>query len=369
MNSPKHFRTLTGHKLPLPLFFPDATRAVVKTLDSVDIQNTHTPGVLVNSYHLYLQLGQQLLKSHQGIRNFMSWPGAVISDSGGFQIMSVAKSGTPRGKVTNQGVTFFPSKKKKVLFTPEKSIEFQMQLQTDLLVVLDDFTPPNATRSQAQETVDRTLLWAKRSKTKFEFLCKHHQIPAGKRPYLIAVVQGGNFLDLRKQCAQRLLEIGFDGFGYGGWPLTDKGQFNYDVAQVIADASPKNYLLYGLGIGKPQEIAGCARLGYHLFDCVLPTRDARHQRLYVYNADSIHTIDVNQSDFYSFYTPVKQSHYHNPQPVSPACDCLLCTHYSRAYLAHLFRIADPTAMRLATIHNLRFYSILMEKLTNLTPHT
>jgi queuine tRNA-ribosyltransferase len=362
MEPPTSFRTLTGQKLQLPLFFPDATRAVIKSLDSQDILNTHTPGVLVNSYHLYINLGQQILKKHQGIRNFMNWPGAIISDSGGFQVMSVAKSGTPRGKVTDQGVTFFPSKKKKVLFTPEKSIQFQMHLNTDLLVVLDDFTPPSTTKKIAKETVDRTILWAKRSKDEFEKICHQQKIPQHKRPYLIAVVQGGEYLDLRKKCAQELAAIGFDGFGYGGWPLTPEGDFNYDVAKIIAKSAPKNYLLYGLGIGKPDEIVNCVNLGYHIFDCVLPTRDARHQRLYVYNVKSVKDIDIHQPDFYSYYTPVKQSHYHDPQPVSTACDCHLCTNYSRSYLAHLFRIGDSSAGRLSSIHNLRFYSILMEKL-------
>ncbi|HUS60028.1 MAG TPA: tRNA guanosine(34) transglycosylase Tgt [Nevskiaceae bacterium] len=352
MKKPQYFKTIKG-KIPLPVFFPDATQAVVKTLDSKDIQNTKTPGILVNTYHLYRNLGRQVIKKHGGIRGFMSWPGAVISDSGGFQVMSLAKT-SKRGVVADEGVTFHPQGGKKIVFTPEKSIQFQMILKPDMVVVLDDFTEPKASYEKAKETVRRTILWAKR--------CKKEFLKYSPLPYILAVVQGGEYLDLRKECAQKLAEIGFDGFGFGGWPITKEGKFNYEVAQCIADAAPKGYFLFGLGIGKPEEIVGCVDLGYHIFDCVLPTRDARHRRLYVYNADSIEKINPRQPKFYSYFTPDKEKHYQDNRPISRACDCLLCRRYTRAYLAHLFRTEEITAMRLATIHNLRFYSILMENL-------
>jgi len=361
MKAPRYFKS-KDKKLKLPLFFPDATRAVVRTLDSQDIKNTKTPGILVNTYHLYQDLGKRVVKEHRGIGNFMSWDGAVISDSGGFQIMTLAKASAKRGKITDAGVTFQPPGAKKIFFTPEDSIQFQMALKTDLLVVLDDFTEPKASYEQAKETVERTILWAKRSKAEFEKRCQKLKIPQDKKPYLIGVVQGGEYLDLRKECAEKLVEIGFDGLGYGGWPITPEGTFNYGAAQTIADSAPKDYLLYGLGIGKPEEIIGCVDLGFQIFDCVLPSRDARHGRLYVYNANSIKEINIRKPKFYSYYTPDKEKYYHDTRPVSPACDCLLCTQYTRAYLAHLFRIKETSALRLATIHNLRFYSLLLEKL-------
>ena len=144
--------------------------------------------------------------------------------------------------------------------------------------------------------------------------------------------------------------------------MDKENKFNFDIPKVVSDNCPKNYLLYGLGVGKPDEIVKCFELGWTIFDCVLPTRDARHQRLYVFNAKTIADINVHQEKFYSYYTPVKEKYYRDQEPISTACDCLLCTNYSRSYLAHLFRIGDMTAGRLATIHNLRFYSILMEKL-------
>lgn len=359
---PKYFKTIHGSKVKLPVFFPDATRATVKTIDSVDIKTTKTPGILVNTYHLYRELGGRAIKNHNGIRGFMSWKGAVISDSGGFQVMSLAKASSKRGSVADEGVTFRPQGKKKIVFTPEKSIQFQMLLKPDMVIVLDDFTEPTADYKKAKESIERTVLWGRRSKEEFLRICQKEGLDENSRPYILGVVQGGDYLDLRKECAERLVKIGLDGLGYGGWPLTLKGEFNYDVARRIVKDTPRGYFLYGLGIGKPEEIVGCVDLGYHIFDCVLPTRDARHRRLYVYEADSIKDIDIRQPKFYSYYTPDKEKYYQDSRPVSKACDCLLCQNYTRAYLAHLFRLEEPTALRLATIHNLRFYSILMEKL-------
>ncbi|QQS39140.1 queuine tRNA-ribosyltransferase family protein [Candidatus Woesebacteria bacterium] len=346
----------------LPVFFPDATRAVIRTLDQTDIANTHTPGILVNTWHLYRELGKDIFKKVNGVREFMNWNGGLISDSGGFQVMSIAKKDSKKKAVTDIGVTFRLSRNKKVLFTPEKSIQFQMLIKPDMAVVLDDFTDPEATEKSARETVERTILWAKKSKDEFDRQCTRLKLSEDNKPYLLAVVQGGEFLDLRKECTQRLVEIGFDGLGYGGWPIDKDNNFNYQVAKVIAENAPENYLLYGLGVGKPDEIVGCVKLGYQIFDCVLPTRDARHKRLYVYNADTINNIDVHAENFYSYYVPDKEKHFKDLSPVSTACDCLLCTKYSRSYLAHLFRIKEQSALRLSTIHNLRFYSILMEKL-------
>ncbi len=277
--------------------------------------------------------------------------------------MSIAKKDLSRNSVSDKGVTFHPPGSKKVLLTPELSIRIQLALKTDLVVLLDDFTTPTATKKEAQISVKRTLLWAHRSKIAFKKLTK--DLKPKDKPYLLAVVQGGDYLDLRKHCTKELVKIGFDGLGYGGWPIKKDGSFNYAVANVIKKHTPKDYLLYGLGIGKPEEITNLVESGWHIFDCVLPTRDARHSRLYVYNAKSIKDIDPTKKDFYSFLNPKKQEFKNSKNPVSTACDCLLCKNYSLSYLHHLFKIKDSTAKRLATIHNLRFYSLLMESLRNI----
>jgi queuine tRNA-ribosyltransferase len=344
--SGKYFKTIFGDKVSLPIFFPDATRAVIRTLDSTDIERTKTPGILVNTYHLYQDLKREVLRSHNGIRGFMNYDGGVISDSGGFQVKLA--------KITDQGLVIRMEDGKKILFTPEDSISFQMDLCTDMVVVLDEFTPPSASRRYAKETVDRTVAWAKRSKVEFG---KYN-----RRPYILGVVQGGEFPDLRKECIERLAEIGFDGYGYGGWPIREDKTFNYEVAEIMARYCPNDCFLYGLGVGSPEQVVALTKLGFTIFDCVLPTRDARHKRLYVYNAKSIEDINLDDPNFYSYYIPDKENYYNNTNPVSTACDCLLCKKYSRSYLRHLFKIGDISAMRLATIHNLRFYSLLMEKL-------
>jgi queuine tRNA-ribosyltransferase len=364
MPRPQFFNTITGLRIPLPVFFPDATRAVLKTLDSSDIESTKTPGILVNTFHLNNFPGKSVIKEHKGVRPFMSWNGGVISDSGGFQVMSLAKTFSPKiNPVTDKGVNFkIPGTNKKILFTPETSITFQMLLKTDMIVVLDDFTDLNADEAKQRETVERTIKWAAECKKIFTKACDTQKLPPEKRPYLLGVVQGGHNLDLRKECTQRLVDIGFDGLGYGGWPMTDDNEFNFDIPRVIGENCPEDYLLYGLGVGKPHEVAKMVQMGWNVFDCVLPTRDARHKRLYVFNAKSINDIDVTSKDFYSYYVPDKEKHYHDNSPISTACDCLLCSRYDRSYLRHLFSIKEMTAGRLATIHNLRFYSILMEKL-------
>lgn len=344
---PKFFLSKSG-KIPLPIFFPDATRAVVRTLDSLDIAGTITPGILVNTYHLFKNPGKNLIKNTKGVGGFMNWKGALISDSGGFQILSLPNT------ITDKGVTFKAENEPREILTPEKSIDFQHALKTDLMVVLDHFTQPKATRKEAEESIKRTILWAKR--------CKQEHTKLKSKAYLIAVVQGGSYYDLRKECAKELVKTGFDGLGYGGWPIDENGDFDYQTAKIIADEAPKNYLLYGLGIGKPHEIVNLFKMGYNIFDCVLPTRDARHGRLYVFNALSKNKIDLDSEKFYEYYTPDKEKYYHDLRPVSSACDCLLCSNYSRAYLAHLFRIKDISAMRLSSIHNLRFYSMLMERI-------
>lgn len=355
------FKSKSG-EIPLPVFFPDATRAVIRTLDSCDIEETKTPGVLVNTYHLIHDLGAEVIEAHGGVRGFMNWKGGVISDSGGFQMMSLVHKNPGLSKVTDEGITFRLSQKRTVKLTPEESVRFQMSLRPDMVVVLDDFTRPGASYDEAKISIERTVAWAKRSKTEFEKICKEKNLNEENRPYILGIIQGDSHLDLRRECARALREIGFDGFGFGGWPMDTDGKFNFEVARVLAEETPTDYFLYGLGVGTPADIVGCVKLGFNIFDCVLPTRDARHGRLYVFTAPDIEQIDVERENFYEFFNPKKEKYLKDKEAVSKACDCLLCKNYSRGYLAHLFKIGDSAAFRLATIHNLRFYSLLMEKL-------
>jgi queuine tRNA-ribosyltransferase len=356
----KNFRKLDGTTLEYPLFFPDATRGEVRQLSFDDVKKVGLPGILVNTFHLLRLVGTEKTKLAGGIRSHLGWDEAMISDSGGFQVMSIAKKGGGNSTVTDDGVTFTIDGIAHH-FSPEDSIKYQMTMRTDLMVVLDDFTPPDATHEEAEVTVRHTTLWARRCKETFIKECDRLGLVEGKRPYLIGVVQGAYFEDLRMRSIKELTEIGFDGYGYGGWPMKD-GKFDTATAKLMADNLPKDSVLYGLGIGMPDDIVQCVKLGYQIFDCVLPTRDARHGRLYVYTADSMDKIEVRQDGFYEFYNPRQAKHLEENIPVSSACDCELCTTISRAEFATMWRARDEKVLRLATIHNLRFYAILMEKL-------
>lgn len=347
-----------SRQIRLPSFFPDATQGVVRTLDSHDILQTGTEGILVNTYHLFRHFGENL-SPYNSVRELMNWPGAVISDSGGFQIMSLIQK-KQKGKITAEGAWFQPDNKPKILFTPELSLQVQFELGADLMVAFDHFTPFGADLKTSQETVDHTLSWAKRSKDEFDRQCRKRKLKI--KPKLIAVVQGGRFKKLRQACAQGLVKIGFDGLGYGGWPITSRGTFDIQTARKIAMAAPKNYLLYGLGIGKPGDIVRCVKIGYAIFDCVLPTRDARHRRLYVFRGTNPKKPNVFTKNFYSCLNLKRKKFLEEKEPPSKNCSCQLCRNYTLGYLAHLFRIKDQTAARLSTIHNLTFYSQLMKAL-------
>ncbi len=348
-------------EIKLPAFFPDATRGVVKTLDFEDVEKTKTPGVLVNTFHLWQGLNSKVLNKFGNISRFMCWYGATVSDSGGFQVMSLIKKGKVAGKIRDEGLIIYSGKNRKVVFSPEESIRFQIKLGTDMVIVLDDFTDPKSSYKEAKESVERTILWARRSKKEFETLTKGKNI----KPYILGVVQGGEYLDLREYCTKELVKIGFDGLGWGGWPFDEKGKINYASAEVISQNTPDNYFLHGLGIGKPDDIVKCTLLGFNIFDCVIPTRDARHGRLFIFNASSKEKINLKEKKFYSVFNADKEINTFDNLPVSKICDCLLCKKYSRGYLRHLFKIGDTTAMRLSSIHNLRFYSMLMEKIQSI----
>ncbi|OGE20291.1 hypothetical protein A3A14_00315 [Candidatus Daviesbacteria bacterium RIFCSPLOWO2_01_FULL_43_38] len=355
----KTLKTLHG-KITLPTFFPDGTKAVVKGVDSTDLVNAGVEGLVINTYHLLVNSLGEKMEKFGGVHNFMNWPNPVITDSGGFQVMSLVHDHPGMGKIDDNGITFKwdPSTSstplttsslrisgQKVVLTPEKSIELQLKLDTDIAIVLDDCTRPDQASKDQEKSVERTIAWAKRSKDEFEKLVKT------KRPLLFAVVQGGNNKKLRKKCAEALIEIGFDGYCYGGFPVDNKGKFMTGILEYVAKLLPDDKPKYALGIGRPENIIACAKMGYGIFDCVIPTREARHGKLYIWKGKSHGSIYIKSGKFAA-----------DSNPISQLCDCLTCKNYSRGYIHHLFKIGDTLSVRLATIHNLRFYSQLMERL-------
>jgi len=371
----KNSKLFTAHQTyPLPMYFPDATCGVVRSLDSLDLSKVGIKGLVVNTYHLRKQPGIELLTKLGGIANLMNWPDLITSDSGGFQLFSLIQKNPDLGKITDEGVVIYTgkSKQKKVLFTPEDSIKMQFALGSQIMICLDDFTPDKADQKRVKESVERTIAWAARCKAEFDHQLKQRgledQASELERPLLLAPIQGHDNKKLRRYCAQELIKLDFDGYGLGGWPFKANGEFDYDTCELNASLTPDNKLRFALGIGTPANIVRLSAMGYHLFDCVLPTRDGRHQRLYVFNQDPDSldwtklALGSDDSDWYSYLYINRGVFEDDQQPISSFCNCSTCQNYSRAYLRHLFKIGDSAAHRLASVHNLKFYTQVMEKL-------
>jgi queuine tRNA-ribosyltransferase len=352
--------TIKGCEYLLPMYLPDATRAVVKGVDSVDLQNVHVSGVVVNTYHLMTDPGMSVLSEFGGIKPYMRFDGLVTSDSGGWQIFSLIHRSKKSGKITDKGVTFSIGGAKRKLFSPEKSIQVQFDIGSDIVVCLDDFTPPEASEDQIKASVDRTILWAKRSREEYDRILEKRELKKKDAPVLLAVVQGGSNKDLRKYCAEKLIDIGFDGYGFGGYPMDADGNFDFDIAQHIVEQLPKKSIKFALGVGAPVEIAKCFELGWEIFDCTLPTRDGRHKRLYIFTKEPKGIEDLVDENTHDFIYIHREKYRRANEPISEFCDCYTCKNFTKAYLHHLFNINDTLAYRLASIHNIRTYTKLMQ---------
>jgi queuine tRNA-ribosyltransferase len=347
----------------LPAFFPDATRAVVRTVDAEDLRRCGVQGLVVNAFHLASTPGAGLIKSQDGVHAFMGWTAPVLADSGGFQAMSMIRENARYGTISDAGIHYRnPDSKRRLKLTPEKCVQIQFDLGADVMMCLDDCPSPDATEAEVDDAVRRTVAWAGRCKDEFERQVAVRRMPKDDRPLLFGIIQGGYDREKRRCCAEQLWPMGFDGYGFGGWPLDPEGNLAKETLADTAALMPDHQVKYALGVGSPQNLVRCWEMGYRLFDCVLPTRDARHKRLYVE--------EPARGPFaHSFLYMQDEKHKRDRRPVSEVCDCPCCAHYSRSYLHHLFVIGDVLAQRLATLHNLRFYARLMERLRGLKhPH-
>jgi queuine tRNA-ribosyltransferase len=345
----------TAHgPLSCPAFLPDGTRGVVRSLDASDVAACGVEAMMVNALHLSSHPGTTVVKQIGGIHAFMGWPGPVMSDSGGYQVFSLIAGNPKAGSISNKGFVYRLDKGgKRQTLTPEKCIQKQFHIGADVMFCLDHCTHPNSQLEEQIQSVKHTVTWAKQCRDEFDRRANQD----GQK--LFGVVQGGMDFGLRRSCVEQLLEIGFDGYGFGGWPISDDGALVEAVewvAQLLPDEAPK----HALGIGKPENVVRAFRLGYHTFDCTIPTRDARHKRLSVF-VDNPEVVNFD-GDFYRYVYIDDERNARDPEPVDPTCDCLCCHRYSRAYLHHLFEINETLAFRLATIHNLRFYARMMDNL-------
>lgn len=348
---------IKGKTYKTPIFCPDATRGVIRSLDQTDLSAARVEGIVVNTYHLLSQPGIDTIRSVGGVKKLMNWNGLMISDSGGFQIFSLIQKNKALGKITEDGVKFYldtKGEKKKYFITPEECIKIQFDIGSDIMIVLDYFTPYKADKWETEKSVRITTDWARRCKTEFEKQCKERNMDDESRPLLFGVVQGGNDLKMRERSSKELQAIGFDGYGLGGWTFTDEGKFDSELVKEIAKLMPDDKFKYALGVGNPQNVIDCISYGYTIFDCVLPTRDARHQRLYI--------MEPKNDEFYSYMYISRSAYANDNSPIDKNCPCYACKNYSRAYINHLFKIGDSLAFRLCTIHNLYFYSQLTSEI-------
>jgi queuine tRNA-ribosyltransferase len=374
--------------LRTPFFMPDATRGFVKSLDRDDLVAVGVSPMVVNTYHLYLQPGTELIKNIGGIHQFMHWNAPILSDSGGYQVFSLIHKNPEMGKITDEAVIFkSPLDGSTHVISPEKSIQIQFDLGVDMMVVLDDVPPNSYSKEKIRDAVERTILWAERCKIEYEKQIKARKIPPKDRPLIFGVIQGGGHADLRKYCAEKLIEIGFDGYGFGARHVDADGNFMEEVVRETAKLIPEHALRFALGVGTPEDIVKFVNCGWDMFDCVIPTREGRHGRLFLRKSNFQFSIfplrdklaaknfqsirndqifnDETNADAETFYETININNgkfREDFSPIDANCDCQLCRNYSRAYLRHLFAMKDPIAMRLSAIHNLKFYMDLMEEI-------
>ena len=362
-SSRKRYLNLPHGRISLPTFMPDATFGVVRSVDSNDLVRCGVQAVVMNVFHLMQNPGSSVIQESGGLHRFSGWNRPIITDSGGFQAYSLIRRNPKFGSLTKKGIVFRPEgSRRKFLLTPEKSVQLQLSYGSDLAICLDDCTHVTESFQSQKESVNRTINWAKRCRVEFERRIGQMHTTEELRPFLFAVVQGGGSYELRRECAESLLEMGFDGFGYGGYPLDSKGNLLIDIIRFTRELIPAEFPMIALGVGEPGNVMKCMKIGYDLFDSSMPTRDARQGRLYVFEHDFFHRSEWRDEKGYSYLYIQDKKHVKNKRPASPHCDCITCSNYSLAYLHHLFRISDPLYFRLATIHNLRFITLLMEHL-------
>jgi len=343
----------TNHgELKTPFFMPDATRGFIKLLSPDDLKTTNTKALVVNTFHLFLQPGIKIIKAAGGIHKFMNWDGPLLSDSGGFQVFSLIHKNKKLGKINDDKVSFrSPLNGSWHDLSPEKSIQIQFDLGVDMMVCLDDCPPNNFSRSELEIAVKRTISWAKRSKKEYLKQLKKRKISSVKRPLLFAVIQGGPYVDLRTFCAKELIALGFDGYGFGARPVDEEGNFLEEVLRETANLIPKNSLRFALGVGTPEDIKRCAYLGWDMFDCVIPTREGRHGRLFFTKGLNYETININNAKFIQDFSSINQQSKIKE----------LKTH-SKSFLHHLFRLNEGLGQRLASLNNLEFYQAIIKNL-------
>jgi len=345
----------TAHgALQTPFFMPIATKGAVKTLSSYDIERLGSPILLSNTYHLYLRPGIDVLNAFGGLHKMMSWNGALLTDSGGYQVFSLAKM----RKITEEGAQFASHiDGSRHLLTPELSMQIQAAIGSDIVMVLDECAPADSTPEYFRDSLARTIRWAERSKVEFEKGRASSNNPGSR---LFGIVQGGTSVELRKQHANELVKIGFDGYAIGGLAVGEPFEDACRTVAALNDVLPKDAPRYFMGGAQPEQIVAYVKRGVDMFDCVLPTRNARHGLLYRFVHD-----DLNRPDFYETVHLTNESLKTSQDPLVAAADDPVSqelSRYSLGYIRHLFSVDEMLAQRLVTMANVRFYLELMHRI-------
>ena len=329
-----------------PVFMPVGTAGSVKAVPQETLESLGAEIILGNTYHLYLRPGHDAIRRMGGLHRFISWPRAMLTDSGGFQVFSL----NALRKVADDGVQFKSHLDgSSHFFSPEHSIDVQIALGADIVMAFDECTEYPAERKRAEESLRLTMAWARRSLAHFrahrnEVVWREER--CGRTQSLFGIVQGGMYTDLRKQCAEQLVGMDFDGYAIGGLSVGEPRELTLEMIAEVLPLLPKDKPRYVMGVGYPDEIEQYARLGVDMMDCVLPTRAARHGLLFTSEGR------LN----------IKNKQYAEDQgPPDPACACPVCRRYSRAYLRHLMQASEPLSGTLNTIHNLAYYLGIMQR--------
>ena len=354
---------LPHRTIQTPIFMPVGTAGTVKAVTQDTLESLGAEIILGNTYHLYLRPGHELVRRLGGLHRFISWPRAMLTDSGGFQVFSLSAL----RKVSDEGVRFRSHLDgSSHFFTPEHSMDVQIALGADVAMAFDECTEYPADRSPAEESLRLTMAWAQRSLSHFR--AHRNEVPwlgvplvprtwgpgrdtthtesAFGAQNLFGIVQGGMYTDLRRQCAERLIEMDFDGYAIGGLSVGEPRALTLEMIAEVLPLLPKDKPRYVMGVGYPDEIEQYARMGVDMMDCVLPTRAARHGLLFT----SEGRLNIKAKRFAE-----------DQSPPDPTCDCPVCRRYTRAYLRHLMQAGETLSAILNTIHNLAYYLAVMER--------
>jgi queuine tRNA-ribosyltransferase len=328
-------RMVTAHgTVQTPAFMPVGTQGTVKSMLPEEIKNCGAEIILSNTYHLYLRPGHTIIQNLGGLHKFMNWAGPILTDSGGFQVFSL---GALR-KITPDGVMFRSHiDGSKHFLSPQKAVEIQEALGSDIMMCLDECTPYPATIAETEKSLNLTAKWA--------HLCKNYK--KSNEQALFGIIQGGPYLDLRKQSLEKTVPLDFDGYALGGVSVGEPKEIMYKITDSIAPLLPADKPRYLMGVGTPEDIVFGVSCGIDMFDCVIPTRCARHGLLFT-NSENV---------------VIKNARWREDNnPIDENCDCYTCKNYSRAYLRHLYVAGEILAMVLNTIHNIHYYMRLMRNI-------